>query len=107
MALVVLEGMRFHAFHGVYPEEQLLGTEYIVNVEVETGIALAAKTDLIDQATVNYETVFQICMAEMAQPRLSLLTSTACRPWPAAPLGTGSRVSVMSSPGWAAAILPP
>ncbi len=68
MALVVLEGMRFHAFHGVYPEEQVLGTEYVVNVEVETGIALAAKTDNIEAATVNYETVFQICMAEMAQP---------------------------------------
>lgn len=68
MALVVLEGMRFHAFHGVYPEEQLLGTEYVVHVEVQTGIALAAKSDNIEEATVNYETVFQICLAEMAQP---------------------------------------
>ncbi len=74
MALVVLEGMRFHAFHGVYPEEQLLGTEYVVNVEVQTGIALAASTDSLEQATVNYETVFQICMAEMAQPRKLLET---------------------------------
>ena len=69
MALIVLEGMRFHAFHGVYPEEQLLGTEYVVDVEVKTGIAMAAKTDSLEHATVNYETVFQICMAEMAQPR--------------------------------------
>lgn len=74
MALVVLEGMRFHAFHGVYPEEQILGTDYVVNVEVQTGIALAAKTDSIEHATVNYETVFQICMAEMAQPRKLLET---------------------------------
>jgi dihydroneopterin aldolase len=74
MALVVLEGMRFHAFHGVYPEEQVLGTEYVVNVEVQTGIALAAMTDSIEQATVNYETVFQICAAEMAQPRKLLET---------------------------------
>ena len=69
MARIVLEGMRFHAYHGVYAEEQVLGTEYIVNVEVQTGIAVAAKTDDIKQTTVNYETVFQICMAEMAQPR--------------------------------------
>ncbi|MDO8366119.1 MAG: dihydroneopterin aldolase [Saprospiraceae bacterium] len=74
MALVVLEGMRFHAFHGVHPEEQVLGTAYVVNVEVQTGIAEAAKTDSIEQATVNYETVFQICMAEMAQPRKLLET---------------------------------
>ena len=74
MALVVLEGMRFHAFHGVYPEEQLLGTDYVVNVEVQTGIAMAAKTDSLEHATINYETVFQICMAEMAQPRKLLET---------------------------------
>jgi 7,8-dihydroneopterin aldolase/epimerase/oxygenase len=77
MALVVLEGMRFHAFHGVYPEEQILGTEYVVNVEVQTGIAMAAKTDSIEHATVNYETVFQICMAEMAQPRKLIETVVA------------------------------
>ncbi len=77
MALVVLEGMRFHAFHGVYPEEQMLGTEYIVNVEVRTGIAMAAKEDSIELATVNYETIFQICMAEMAQPRKLLETVVA------------------------------
>lgn len=69
MALVVLEGMRFHAYHGVFPEEQVLGTGYVVNVEVQTGIALAAKSDSIEDATVNYETVFRICMIEMAQPR--------------------------------------
>ncbi len=74
MALIVLEGMRFHAFHGVYPEEQILGADYIVNVEVQTGIAIAAKTDDIEHTTVNYETVFQICMAEMAQPRNLLET---------------------------------
>lgn len=77
MALVVLEGMRFRAFHGVYPEERLLGADYVVNVEIETGIAVAAQTDSIDHATVNYETVFQICMAEMAQPRNLLETVVA------------------------------
>jgi dihydroneopterin aldolase len=74
MALVVLEGMQFHAFHGVYPEEQILGATYVVNVEIKTGIAAAAATDAIEQATVNYETVFQICLIEMAQPRKLLET---------------------------------
>jgi 7,8-dihydroneopterin aldolase/epimerase/oxygenase len=74
MALIVLEGMRFHAFHGVHPEEQVLGTDYVVYVEVRTEITQAAKTDSIEDASVNYETVFQICMAEMAQPRKLLET---------------------------------
>jgi dihydroneopterin aldolase len=74
MALIVLEGMRFHAFHGVHPEEQVLGGEYVVNVEIQTGIAMAAKTDDIEFTPVNYETVYQICMAEMAHPKKLLET---------------------------------
>lgn len=74
MALVVLEGMHFHAYHGVYPEERVLGTEYIVNVEINTGIAAASKSDKLEDAAINYETVYQICMAEMAQPRNLLET---------------------------------
>ena len=74
MALVVLEGMRFHAFHGVYEAEQVLGAEYIVDVYVSTGILLAAKADSLTEAQVNYETVFQICLLEMADPRKLLET---------------------------------
>jgi dihydroneopterin aldolase len=74
MALVALEGMRFHAFHGVYEAEQLLGGEYLVDVYVNTGIAVAAQKDSLADTTVNYETVFQICLVEMAIPRKLLET---------------------------------
>lgn len=69
MAWVVLEGMRFHAFHGVYEAEQVLGSEYIVDVYVDTGIQNAAKTDSLAATEVNYETVFHICLVAMAKPR--------------------------------------
>lgn len=69
MAWVVLEGMRFHAFHGVYEAEQVLGGEYVVDVYVDTGIAIASKTDSLADTNVNYETVFQICLVEMSKPR--------------------------------------
>lgn len=36
MAKVVLQGMAFHANHGVYPEEVQLGGRYIVDVELTT-----------------------------------------------------------------------
>lgn len=74
MAWVAIEGMRFHAFHGVFEAEQVLGTEYIVDVYVNTGIAAAAESDKLADTHVNYETVFQICLVEMAKPRNLLET---------------------------------
>lgn len=68
MAWIALEGMRFHAHHGVYEAEKLLGGEYIVDVYVRTGMAKAALLDSVE-ATINYETIFQICRLEMDQPR--------------------------------------
>ena len=66
MARISLEGMRFHAFHGVYPEEAILGTDYLVNVSVETSISEAAKTDDLAK-TVNYETIYQAVKLEMEE----------------------------------------
>lgn len=66
MARISLEGMRFFAFHGVYPEEQILGTDYLVNVSVETSIGEAAKTDDLAK-TVNYETIYQAVKIEMEE----------------------------------------
>ena len=74
MAWVALEGMRFHAFHGVYEAEQVLGGEYVVDVYVSTGIAAAAQKDSLADTHVNYETVFKICLVEMAIPRKLLET---------------------------------
>jgi 7,8-dihydroneopterin aldolase/epimerase/oxygenase len=74
MAWVALEGMRFHAFHGVYEAEQVLGGEYMVDVYVSTGIGAASKKDSLEDTHVNYETVFQICLVEMATPRKLLET---------------------------------
>jgi len=68
MALISLEGMRFHAFHGVYEAEKTLGTEYIVDIVVNINTEKAVKDDNVE-LTINYETVYQICRMEMEQPR--------------------------------------
>ena len=68
MAIIALEGMKFYAYHGVYEAEQKIGTDYMVDVYVQTVIAAAAASDKVE-ATVNYESVFQICKMEMSRPR--------------------------------------
>jgi dihydroneopterin aldolase len=60
MAIIALEGIRLHARHGYYPEEEILGTEFIIDVYVETDTNEAAKSDELIH-TVNYETIYLIC----------------------------------------------
>jgi dihydroneopterin aldolase len=70
---IALEGLEFHAFHGVYPHERESGNWFEVDVAVETDFSLAAATDELI-GTVNYETLFKIVKAEMEQPSKLLET---------------------------------
>ncbi|MCB0618042.1 MAG: dihydroneopterin aldolase [Saprospiraceae bacterium] len=64
MAIIALEGMHFYAYHGFYKEEQLIGTDYIVDVYLTTEVNQAAVADDLNKA-INYETVYLICEATM------------------------------------------
>ncbi len=64
---VALEGIRFFAFHGFYPEEQITGCEFIVDIFTESQIYGSGDDQLGN--TVNYERLFEIAKLEMAHPR--------------------------------------
>ena len=68
MAWISLEGIRFHAFHGVYEAEKILGNEYLVDITVRTKTDTAAQTDKLEN-TLNYETIYQVCRLQMEKPR--------------------------------------
>jgi dihydroneopterin aldolase len=70
---IALEGLEFHAFHGVYPHERESGNWFEVDIVVETDFSLAAATDEL-VGTVNYETLFKIVKDEMEQPSKLLET---------------------------------
>src|SRR5436190_4132519 len=70
---IALEGLEFHAFHGVYPHERESGNFFIVDISVETDFTLAAKEDDL-AGTVNYEVLFKIVKEEMDQPSKLLET---------------------------------
>ena len=69
---VALEGVRFFAFHGYYPEEQKAGNEFLLDIETEMLVVENLNDELSD--TVNYERLFEIASAEMAIPRKLLET---------------------------------
>jgi dihydroneopterin aldolase len=68
MVNVALEGAEFFAYHGFYPEEQLLGTRFFVDVNVNFNPKNVLNDDKIDN-TVNYEVLYSIVQAEMEHPR--------------------------------------
>jgi dihydroneopterin aldolase len=35
MGKILLEGMEFFAYHGHYEEEQIIGTKFIVDIEID------------------------------------------------------------------------
>ncbi len=72
MPKVALEGMQFYAFHGLHPEEQIIGNHYQVDVYLDTKLEkdndeVKVPADDIS-TTVNYETIYQICKLEMKKP---------------------------------------
>jgi len=67
MSLIALEGMEFYAYHGYYPEEQVIGGQYTVDVYLSTNFDRAAKKDDLS-GTINYETVFAITQKVMQKP---------------------------------------
>lgn len=65
---IYLRNVRFHAFHGVLPQEGIIGNDYLVNLVLDYDFSSAMKTDDL-QGTLNYAEVYQKVREEMAVPR--------------------------------------
>lgn len=70
---VALEGLEFHAYHGVYPHERSSGNKFEVDVIVETNFSDSAFHDDLS-GTINYETLYGIVKEQMARPSKLLET---------------------------------
>ena len=65
MATIALKDMKFYAHHGCFDEERLIGTFFMVDVEMYTPDCPAALTDQLEDA-VDYSHVYQIISREMS-----------------------------------------
>ena len=72
---VALEGARFFAHHGYYPEEQKIGNVFYL--DIVTRFAATGKNDDEISDTINYETLYEIAQSEMSQPK-KLLETVVC-----------------------------
>ncbi|MFM9075959.1 MAG: dihydroneopterin aldolase [Bacteroidota bacterium] len=68
MGRISLEGLEFHAFHGVYQEERVQGNRFTVDVHIDTDFGSAANKDDLS-GTIDYSVIAGIVKDEMDQPR--------------------------------------
>lgn len=68
-----MEGLEFHAYHGVYPHERSSGNKFEVDIEVDTEFSAAAFHDDLS-GTINYEDLYALIKTVMDQPAKLLET---------------------------------
>lgn len=64
---IYLHDVRFHAFHGVLPQERSVGADFVLSVRLGYDVTRAAATDDV-QDTLNYAEVYQLVKHQMEQP---------------------------------------
>ena len=63
---VILKDVRFHAFHGVMPQETKVGADFIVNLRIGYPLGKAIESDKVGD-TLNYAEVYDLVKQEMEQ----------------------------------------
>ena len=64
---VFLQDARFHAFHGVMPQERQVGADFVLDLKVGYPLERAMQSDEIAD-TLNYAALYDLVAREMQQP---------------------------------------
>lgn len=73
---ILLEGMVFYGYHGVHEEERRLGQRFVVDLEADCDLQLAAVSDDITR-TVSYSDLFRITQSVVEGTPRALIESLA------------------------------
>ncbi len=63
---IFLNDVRFHAYHGVLPQEQEVGQDFLVSARAALDVTAAMEHDMVE-VTLDYGVLFRIIKEEMAQ----------------------------------------
>lgn len=64
---ITLKEVRFHAFHGVMPQERKVGGDFLVTLRVGYPLAAAMVSDDVKD-TLDYAMLYRLVAQEMEQP---------------------------------------
>lgn len=73
---IILEGMQFYGYHGVNPEERVLGQRYVVDLTADLDLREAGESDRLED-TVSYSHIYRTVRAVMEGDPHNLLESAA------------------------------
>jgi len=73
---IMLKGMMFYGYHGVNPEERLVGQKFVVDVTVECSLVKPSLSDVVSD-TVSYSDLFKTVKSIVEGPPHNLLESVA------------------------------
>lgn len=76
-AIIAIEKIRLHAYHGVYPIEKREGHTFQVDVYLQTDIGKAIHSDALED-TVDYKQVYDLIL-DMMKERVHLLEQLASK----------------------------
>ena len=62
-----MEGMKFYAFHGVMPQENVVGSYFYIDLKLKIDFTPAAETDELE-GTVSYADIYTTVKEEMETP---------------------------------------
>lgn len=68
---IEISRLRMQAFHGVLPQERVVGNDYIVDCTLTVDFSAAMHSDALED-TINYATVVALIREEMARPSMLL-----------------------------------
>ena len=64
---IYLRDVRIHAFHGVLPQERIVGADFAVSLRVGYDVSAAMQSDNVED-TLNYAQLYELLRREMAVP---------------------------------------
>lgn len=76
MDKMILRGMEYYGYHGVFEEERKLGQRFYVDLELELDLSKAGATDDLTQ-TVNYAEVHELLLGIMRDKSFKLIEALA------------------------------
>ena len=64
---IFMKNVRFHACHGVMPQEQAIGADFLISVRIGYDFSKAINTDDVSD-TISYADVYKLIKQEMQVP---------------------------------------
>ncbi|OLN28153.1 dihydroneopterin aldolase [Desulfosporosinus metallidurans] len=74
--VIHLRGLEFYAYHGVMPEEQVLGQKFLIDMDLFCDLRLAGSSDQVGD-TIHYGEVYQVIEACVISDRHQLIERLA------------------------------